>query len=95
MVDHNQQLLLRKTGRDVAYWVELARSTGVKNDVGLGHGGGGNPDAEGIRLIAQPAPESSGAAGTSRRPRTLLARRAAPAPAAPPGPASWGAARSS
>jgi hypothetical protein len=94
MVYHNKQLLL-KTGRDVAYWVELARSTGVKNDVCLRHGGGGNPDAEGIRLIAQPAPESSGAAGTSRRPRTLLARRAAPAPAAPPGPASWGAARSS
>jgi hypothetical protein len=35
MVDSNRQLLLRKTGRDVAYWADLAHSAGIRNDGGL------------------------------------------------------------
>jgi hypothetical protein len=32
MVDSNQALLLRKSGRDVRWWVEQGRTAGVKND---------------------------------------------------------------
>jgi hypothetical protein len=35
MVDSNQALLLRKTGQDVAFWADRARSAGIKNDAGL------------------------------------------------------------
>jgi hypothetical protein len=35
MVDSNQQLLLRKTGQDVAYWADLARTAGIRDDGGL------------------------------------------------------------
>jgi hypothetical protein len=32
MVDSNQALLLRKSGRDVRWWAEQGRTAGVKND---------------------------------------------------------------
>jgi hypothetical protein len=32
MVDSNKALLLRKTGKDTAYWVEKARAAGIGND---------------------------------------------------------------
>lgn len=32
MVDSNQELLLRKSGRDVHWWAERGREAGVKND---------------------------------------------------------------
>ena len=35
MVDSNQALLLRKTGRDVAFWAGQARSAGIQNDAQL------------------------------------------------------------
>jgi len=35
MVDGNQALLLRKTGRDVAFWAEQARTAGMQNDAQL------------------------------------------------------------
>lgn len=35
MVDSNQDLLLRKTGRDVAFWAGQARSAGIQNDAQL------------------------------------------------------------
>jgi len=37
MVDSNKALLLRKTGHDVGYWAEQARSAGLKNDAELRH----------------------------------------------------------
>lgn len=35
MVDSNQALLLRKTGHDVAFWADRARTAGIKNDAEL------------------------------------------------------------
>jgi hypothetical protein len=35
MVDSNQALLLRKTGRDVAFWVDKARGAGMQTDAQL------------------------------------------------------------
>jgi hypothetical protein len=35
MVDNNKALLLRKTGKDTAYWVEQARAAGIRDDRGL------------------------------------------------------------
>ena len=35
MLDSNQALLLRKTGKDVAYWAGQARSAGMQNDAQL------------------------------------------------------------
>ncbi len=35
MVDSNQELLLRKSGHDLAWWVERARAAGVRNDAEL------------------------------------------------------------
>lgn len=35
MVDSNQALLLRKTGRDVAFWAGQAQSAGIQNDAQL------------------------------------------------------------
>lgn len=32
MVDNNKALLLRKTGKDTAYWAEQARSAGISSD---------------------------------------------------------------
>lgn len=32
MVDSNRALLLRKTGKDTAYWAEQARAAGIKDD---------------------------------------------------------------
>ncbi|QDG64903.1 hypothetical protein NIBR502772_00600 [Pseudarthrobacter sp. NIBRBAC000502772] len=37
MVDSNKALLLRKTGHDVGYWAEQARSAGLRNDAELCH----------------------------------------------------------
>lgn len=37
MVDSNKALLLRKTGHDVGYWAEQARSAGLRNDAELRH----------------------------------------------------------
>lgn len=37
MVDSNKALLLRKTGHDVGYWAEQARSAGMRNDAELRH----------------------------------------------------------
>ncbi|WP_332761636.1 DUF5655 domain-containing protein [Pseudarthrobacter sp.] len=37
MVDSNKALLLRKTGQDVGYWAEQARSAGLRNDAELRH----------------------------------------------------------
>ena len=44
MVDSNKALLLRKTGKDTAYWAEQARAAGIESEAGLrdwmrdGHG---------------------------------------------------------
>lgn len=35
MVDNNQALLLRKTGQDVSFWADRARTAGMKNDAEL------------------------------------------------------------
>ncbi|TLM71179.1 DUF5655 domain-containing protein [Pseudarthrobacter sp. NamB4] len=35
MVDNNKALLLRKTGKDTAYWAEKARAAGIKSDAEL------------------------------------------------------------
>ncbi|MFJ6079402.1 DUF5655 domain-containing protein [Pseudarthrobacter sp. NPDC092419] len=35
MVASNQELLLRKTGQDVRYWVEQAHAAGIEDDAGL------------------------------------------------------------
>jgi hypothetical protein len=35
MVDSNQALLLRKTGQNVAFWADRARTAGIMNDAGL------------------------------------------------------------
>ena len=32
MVDNNKALLLRKTGKDTAYWAEQARAAGISSD---------------------------------------------------------------
>lgn len=37
MVESNKALLLRKTGQDVGYWAEQARSAGLRNDAELRH----------------------------------------------------------
>ncbi len=35
MVDNNKALLMRKTGKDTAYWAASARAAGIHNDAGL------------------------------------------------------------
>ncbi|TLM83070.1 DUF5655 domain-containing protein [Pseudarthrobacter sp. NamE5] len=35
MVDNNKALLLRKTGKDTAYWAEKARAAGIRSDAEL------------------------------------------------------------